>query len=124
MKFNKYNIWSFLLLLAGSMGFGSLYSALFNTVGREILPIFFALIVMPLVFMYAGFYSYNFLTFQKGKKTTAFVLILIAALLATAGIIGGKSDQQIFFSFHEILNLVSAWGGTIALGITLKTKNK
>ncbi len=120
MKLPIKSIPSFMLMLAGAMGFGSLYSALFNTVGREIIPIFFVLILMPILFMYAGFYSYNFLAYEKGGKVKAFIMVFICALLATASMIGGKSDVQIWFAFHEILNLTSAWLATIILGISFR----
>ena len=115
MRFPTKSISAFVLMLAGSMGFGSLYSALLNTVGVEILGIFYVLVLMPVIFIFVGFYGYNYLAYGKGSHRVALILAIIAALLAAASMLSGKAEQQKFFALHEILNLVSAW----ALAITL-----
>ena len=120
MNFSCKSVPSFVLLIAGSMGFGSLYSALLNTVGREIIPVFFVLMLLPMLLMFAGFYSYNYIAYGKGKKWVAFVLVLLAALAATGSMAGGKADSQVWFALHEVLNVLAAWGATVVMALSFK----
>ncbi len=120
MRFPSKSISGFVLMLAGAMGFGSLYSALLNTIGLEIQGIFFVLVLMPVIFMYVGYYGYNHLAYGTGSQRTAMILAIIAAILATLSMASGKADQQRWFALHEILNLVSAW----VLAITLVIESR
>jgi ABC-type transport system involved in cytochrome c biogenesis permease subunit len=107
-KLTWLNFPAFILMLAGAMAFGSLYSALLNKVGKDIEISGVLICLVMLIFIYAGYYSYNYLTFNKGNKIIALVMVVAVAALCILSFIGGKSSDQKWFALHEILNLVSS----------------
>ena len=107
-KLSLKNFSAFVLMLSGAMAFGSLYTALLNKVGKDLTVMNMIICALMLVFIFVGAYCYRYLSFGKGNKIVALILVSIVAILNILSMSGGYSSDQKWFAAHEILNLVSS----------------
>ncbi|MDW8274725.1 MAG: hypothetical protein RMJ53_10895, partial [Chitinophagales bacterium] len=118
------NIAAFLLIITGSMALGSMYSGYINNPAIPVTSDNVILTLMMGLFIFSGYYSYNYLTNGKGKILIALFLNLFLFLLTTFAFTQGYNIQtQKWFSVHEILNLILTLVLTIQL-IVVKLQKK
>ncbi|MCS6934544.1 MAG: hypothetical protein NZM35_05265 [Chitinophagales bacterium] len=101
------NIFAFLLLITGSMALGSMYSGYINHPQVPVTAENAVLTLMMTLFIFSGFYTYNFLTRGKGRWIIALALnVLLFVLTALSFTQGYNTATQRWFSVHEVLNLM------------------
>jgi hypothetical protein len=94
-------------MLSGAMAFGSLYSGYLNHPDIPIETGFIALTLSTLLYIFTGYYSFNYLAFAKGKLNIALVLNFVLLLLTSMAFSQGyNTSTQKWFSMHEVLNLI------------------